>query len=221
MYYLPSIIENYDYDDDSTIATNFDDDASIATALTSPQNVNYAFDGDDYDNSDIYKSQSVDQYALADIDSSYGDTVINVPESFNDIRLGGGLSFGGDGDFDGPEYDGGGKAVDNDYGDTLDSFGDSGLGGFGMHSPGQDHRNISIVSPAPPAVTGNDELNRPWANTTTVDKGDDLDQPWATTTTPDNKDSDLDRPWATTSSKEKKTDQPRKWFSAWGAGKGT
>jgi len=240
-----NIVENYDYDDDSTIATNFDDDASIATAMVTPRNANHSFDEDYYNGSEIYKSQSADQYALTDIDDSYGDAVINVPASFNDISLSGGLSFGVDGDFDGPEYDGGGESVEKGYSDNLDGFGDTGLGGFGMLSPGQDHRKISQLSPPSLADNSKDALNRPWANTTKGDEGGDMDQPWASKTTLGNKGSDLDRPWATTAStttaptttnnkgddldrpwatstsKGSKPDQPRKWFSAWGGGKGT
>jgi hypothetical protein len=236
-----NIIENYDHDDESTIATNFDDDASIATAMTTPRDFNYDENGpSSYDNNhdnnnypdDIYDNQHHDSYGGNDHD----DAVINMPVTFNNIGgLGGGLSFGdgdGDGGFDDNTgmYDGGGGGSNELFG--VDDGLDSGLGGFGspmgMFSPTtghqQDHSNINPMMPislsmSPPTTTttsSSDNLNRPWGATLENTSGDIGDN------------TDLNRPWGASATSEgynsnnnnNKTDQqqPKKWFSAWGGG---
>merc|ERR1712238_648285 len=82
-----NIVENYDHDDESTIATNFDDDASIVTAMTTPQSHNYTERGDDCNNhgndhsDEIYNNQEYyDSYG-----GSNDDTVIDMPVSFNNV----------------------------------------------------------------------------------------------------------------------------------------
>ena len=235
-----NIIDNYDHDDESTIATNFDDDASIATAMTTPRDDNYDENGpSSYNNNhnnnnypdDFYDNQHHDFYGGNDHD----DAVINMPVTFNNIGgLGGGLSFGdGDGGFDDNAgmYDVGGGGSNELFG--VDDGLDSGLGGFGspmgMLSPTtghqQDHSNVNPMMPislstSPPTattttITTSDNLNRPWGATVENTSGDIGDN------------TDHHRPWGASATSEGDNNnnnnitdqqQPKKWFSAWGGG---
>jgi hypothetical protein len=230
-----NIIDNYDHDDESTIATNFDDDASIATAMTSPRDYNYDenepssynnhHDNNDYPD-DIYNNQHHDSYGGNDHD----DAVINMPVTFNTVGgLGGGLSFG-DGDGDGGFDDNTGMYDDGAAG-SNDLFGvddglDSGLGGFGspmgMLSPTnghqKDHTNsnpmmpmsLSMSPPTTTTTTNSDNLNRPWGATIDIGDNTDLNRPWGASATSEGDNNNNNN----------KTDQqqPKKWFSAWGGG---
>merc|ERR1712238_67768 len=228
-----NIVENYDHDDESTIATNFDDDASIVTAMTTPQSHNYAERGDDYNNhgndhpDEVYNNQEYyDSYG-----GSNDDTVIDMPVSFNNVcGVDARLSFGDGGSLeDGTEIYGVGGGDLFGVDDGIGGFG--GLGGFGsamgMISPTTGHQdpknsinnNAMSVSMNPSTTTtgGNDDLNRPWgASARDIDSRESSSN-----------NNNLNRPWATSTPEgnNNKSDQQRnpqrtnkKWFSSWGGG---
>mmetsp|Transcript_9188 Transcript_9188/g.27369 ORF Transcript_9188/g.27369 Transcript_9188/m.27369 type:complete len:2459 (-) Transcript_9188:742-8118(-) len=189
-----NIVEHFEYDDESTIATNFDDDASISTAMTNPRN--FSEEGSSYYKAEPYNDYSGvadDPYnpmAANSIQDPYDNAVINMPLNFSQEQaLDAGLSFGGEEGFDGPgEYGSNEMMMTNTgYDNTgLGGFGnDLGLGGFGMTSPTlkrkfQNDFSSPQMPPASAAAAGND-LNRPWGGTPNKklsSKDDYLDRPW-------------------------------------------
>jgi len=226
-----NIVDNYDHDDESTIATNFDDDASIVTAMTTPQNHNYTERGDDYNNHNNDHPDGI--YNSQEYHDSYGrnndDSVIDMPVSFNNIcGVDARLSFGDGGSLeDGTETYGVGSGDLFGVDDGIGGFG--GLGGFGsamgMLSPTTGHQdpNNSIsnnaisesMNPSTTTTGGNDDLNLPWGasvrGTDSRDSSSDnnnLNRPWATSTLEGNNNK---------SDQQQNTQRTnKKWFSSWG-----
>lgn len=213
-----NIVEHYEYDDESTIATNFDDDGSIATAMTPRNNNGFPGETGGYYGSEQYSNYAGgadDPYnnSMTTQTNVYGDAVINMPLNFNqDQGIDLGLSFGGEEGFDGPGEYGSNEMMRANGGldDGLGGFGrDAGHGSFGMSSPNlkpaaPNSNSVHNDFPASPQFgQSNTNLNRPWGSTPNKRMGND--------------DGKLDRPWGGGSPNKRAREEEGVVYRGWGA----